>query len=197
MSNWAKVLLSLIVGILCLGMPVMPSASAGSLWSDTSVNMFVDRKAHMVGDILTVIITENSTTSRVGKADNTKTSNTNIDAGAGIFSSIKNATAGNSDNFQAKGSITNSNSTNAKITAQVIDVQPNGNLVIYGTQTIRQNGEDQKITISGIVRVEDVAANNTVLSSLISNAQIKVDGDGPIADKQRQGMLSQIFNFLF
>lgn len=199
MLNLTKIMVSLVLGFLCLVGPVMPSVAAVSLWSDTGAvaNMYGDRKARAVGDLITVIVNETSSANRVGKSDNTKTSNTNVSAGAGIFSGIKDASAGNNDNFQAKGSITNSNNLNARITAQVIDVQPNGNLIISGMQSVKQYGEEQRITLSGIVRIDDITVNNTVLSSLLGNAYIKVDGHGPIASKEQQGMISQIFNFLF
>ncbi len=83
------------------------------------------------------------------------------------------------------------------ITVQVTAVKPNGNLLVSGTQSINQNGEEQKITITGEVRPEDISAGNAVLSSNVANAQIRIDGKGPIASKQRQGILTQIFNLLF
>jgi len=199
MLNLTKIFLSLVLGFLCLVLPAMPSVSAVSLWSDTgaTANMYGDRKAHAVGDLITVIINESSNANRSGKADNTKTSSTNVSAGTGIFGGIKDGGGNNSDSFQAKGDISNSNSLTARITAQVVDVQPNGNLIISGIQSVKQYGEEQKIMISGIVRIEDITINNTVLSSLLGNSYIKVEGRGPIANKEKQGMLSQIFNFLF
>ena len=199
MLSPAKVFLGLVLGSLCVVLSIMPTVSAMSLWSDTggNINMYGDRKAQAVGDTLTIIINENSSANRVGKADNSKSSTVKMNAGVGIFSVLTNATAGNSDGFQAKGSIANTNNVNARMTAQVLEVKPNGNLIISGTQSIKQNGEEQKITVSGIVRTEDITTDNTVLSSSIGNAQIRVDGSGPIAGKQRQGILSQIFNFLF
>ena len=66
-----------------------------------------------------------------------------------------------------------------------------------GTQSIKQNNEEQKITVTGEVRAEDITPDNTILSSLVANAQIRIDGKGPIAGKQRQGIITQVFNFLF
>ncbi len=60
-----------------------------------------------------------------------------------------------------------------------------------------QNGEEQKITVTGEVRPEDVTVDNAVMSYNVANAQIRIDGKGPIANKQRQGILTQIFNLLF
>ncbi len=199
MSNLTKIFVCVMLGFLCLVVPAIPSASAMSLWSDagTTVNMYSDRKARFVGDTITVIINESSSANRVGNASNSKTSSTSMSAGTGIFHGIASASADNDDSFSAKGSIKNTNTVNARMTAQVIEVKENGSLVISGTQSIKQNGEEQKITISGIVRTEDITTDNTVLSSSIGDAKIKVDGSGPIANKQRQGIVSQLLNFLF
>ena len=69
--------------------------------------------------------------------------------------------------------------------------------MISGTQTINQNGEEQKIIVTGMIREDDISSNNTVLSSNVADAQITIAGNGPIARKQKQGILTQIFNFLF
>jgi len=189
---------SLVLGFLCLIVMAMPSVSAMSLWTDAGTfSMYSDRKAHAVGDTLTIIISESSSANRAGTATNSKTSTTELNAGVGIFSLLTNASGGSADSFKANGAIVNSNNVNARMTAQVLEVKPNGSLMISGTQSIKQNGEEQKITVSGTVRTEDISTDNTVLSSAIGNAQIRVDGSGPLANKQRQGVLSQLFNFLF
>jgi flagellar L-ring protein precursor FlgH len=192
-----KLTVPVLVLALLLALPAGP-AFAVSLWSDSpQANLFSDHKAHAVGDILTIIVDETSSASRVGAANNSKATDVKMNAGTGIFHGIASATAGNSDSFKAAGSITNSNNVSAKITVQVTDIKPNGNLLISGTQSIKQNGEEQKIVVSGEVRPDDVAADNTVLSYYVANAQIRIDGKGPLANKQRQGLITQIFNFLF
>lgn len=199
MFNLTKFSTSLLLGFLCLVLSITSPVSAMSLWSDTgtSSSLYSDYRARAVGDTLTIIISESSSANRVGNAANSKSTSLNMNAGTGIFHGIASATAGNSDSFQAKGSIANTNNVTARMTAQVLEVKPNGDLIISGTQSIKQNGEEQKITISGIVRQADITADNTILSSYIGNAQIKIDGNGPIARKQRQGIVSQLLNFLF
>lgn len=199
MFNLTKFFVCMVLGFLCLLLPAVPSASAMSLWSDAGapINMYGDRKARAVGDTITIIISESSSANRVGKAANTKTTNTSMSAGTGIFHGIASASADNTDSFSADGSIKNTNTVTARMTAQVIEVKENGSLVISGTQSIKQNGEEQKITVSGIVRTEDITTDNTVLSSSIGDAKIKIDGNGPISSKQRQGIISQLLNFLF
>ena len=200
MSNLTKILFVLVLGFLYFLLPGMSSVSAMSLWSDNAaanINMYADRKARAVGDTLTIIISESSSANRVGKTANNKTTSTSMNAGTGIFSGIASASAGNADSFSADGSIKNTNTVTARMTAQVVEVKENGSLVISGTQSIKQNNEEQKITVSGIVRPEDITTDNTVLSSSIGDAKIKVDGNGPISSKQRQGIISQLLNFLF
>lgn len=188
--------------LLVLGVVLMfgsgSGASAQSLWNDNSSgNLFGDIRARYVGDTLTIIINETSNASRTGSARNSKSASASADAGVGIFKFIAEASAGSSDSFQAQGSINNTNRVTGRITVQVTEVMPNGNLAISGTQTINQNGEEQKITISGNVRPYDVRSDNTVLSNYVADAQLKIDGKGPISRKQKQGILTQIFNFLF
>ncbi len=175
------------------------AASAESLWSDATAanSLYADHKAHAVGDILTIVISESSSATRSGTAKNTKDASTSMDAGTGIFHGIASASAGSSDSFKTSGSLANTNSVTGKITVQVTEVRPNGLLAVTGTQSIKQNGEEQKITVTGLVRPEDITPNNTVMSYNVANAQMRVDGKGPISGKQRQGLITQIFNFLF
>lgn len=183
----------LVAMCLLLGSQI---ALADSLWTD-STNMFSDRRAHAVGDTVTILISESSTAARTGNATNSKSGSDSLNAGTGIFHFLAAASAGSSDAFTAKGALTNTNTVSGKLTVQIIEVKPNGNLVISGTQSINQNGEEQKITITGTIRQDDIASDNTVISSNVADAKLKIDGNGPIANKQREGILTQIFNFVF
>jgi len=176
---------------------VFSSASATSLWSESSMGIFADRKAGAVGDSLTIIISESSSASRTASGSNSKSGSNTLAAGTGIFGFLAAATASGSDSFKSSGSLTNTNAVSGTITVQVIEVKPNGNMVVSGTQTIVQNTDTHKITLTGVVRRDDVTASNTVASSLVADAQVKFDGKGPLNSKQRQGILTQIFNILF
>lgn len=173
-----------------------PLVSAESLWADTA-GLYGDFKARNVGDVLTIIISETSSAARTGSATNSKDASFDIGAGTGLVDFIKAQAGNGSDSFSAKGSLTNTNKVSGRITVQVTSVKPNGNLVISGVQTIKQNKEEQKITVTGEVRPQDITTSNTVLSSYVANARIQVDGKGPIANKQQQGILTQIWNILF
>lgn len=189
--------------VLCLFflpiIAVVSTVQAASLWSEdyTAMSLFADRKARAVGDSLTIIINETSKATRSGSSNNSKSGSTNLSAGSGIFDFLASANATGSDSFKSQGGITNSNNVTGKISVQVIEVKPNGNLVVSGTQSILQNKDEHKITITGLVRRDDVASDNTVLSSLVANAELKFDGKGPLNAKQREGILTQIFNIIF
>jgi len=187
--------------LLCVGymMSIVPSANATSLWSEdtTSMGLFADRKARAVGDSLTIIINESSSASRSASGSNSKSGSNTLSAGTGIFDFLAAATASGSDSFKSSGSLSNKNNVTGKITVQVIEVKPNGNMVISGTQSIVQNADQHRITITGLVRKDDVTTDNTVTSSQVADAQLKFDGKGPLNSKQRQGILTQIFNILF
>lgn len=198
MNYFGKIAMAILLGLM-LNLGSASNALAASLWSDapTTAGLFGDVKARAVGDSLTIIINETSNASRTGNASNSKSANVGADAGVGIFKFLAEASASSSDSFKAQGSINNTNKVTGRITVQVIEVKPNGNLIISGTQSIRQNGEEQKITLTGSVRPYDITADNTVLSNFVADAQLRIDGKGPLANKQRQGILTQIFNFLF
>ncbi|WP_439653921.1 flagellar basal body L-ring protein FlgH [Selenomonas ruminis] len=177
----------------------VPAASAQSLWSDngSSYNVFADRKARQVGDILTIVISESTSLSATKASSNSKSGNVSLSAGVGIFDFLKAASASGSDSFKANGSATSKNTTSGNVTVTVVDVQPNGNMTVEGTQSIWQNRNEHKITFRGVCRQDDVSANNTIMSTKIADATVKFDGKGPLNSKQRQGILTQVFNFLF
>lgn len=193
-----------LTAVLALGLAfsgiAVPTASARSLWSGESgmsYNVFADRKARNVGDILTIVISESTSLSASRSNSNSKSGSTNLSAGVGIFDFLRAASASGSDSFKADGSSTSKNTTSANVTVTVVDVQPNGNMTVEGTQSIWQNRNEHKITFRGVCRQDDVTANNTIVSTKIADATVKFDGKGPLNAKQRQGILTQVFNFLF
>lgn len=200
-----KTRLMLLLAVCFFLVSVRPVA-AESLWNESSpaANMYSDRKARNIGDIVTIRISESSSATRTGKNSNTKSASANMEASTGLFSQLfrffkfdTEASAKNTDSYSANGSLSNTNTVKATMTAQVVEVKPNGNLVISGKQTVAQGGEEQKITVEGVVRTEDIAEDNSVYSYNIANAQIHIDGKGPIAAKQKQGIITQLLNFFF
>ena len=200
-KNWRFLAVAGIsVMVLATAFPV----SAKSLWSNgdghTENLYFSDNKARNVGDILTIIISETATTSATRSSKNSKSGNVNMQAGIGVFdflNSIFPASISGSDNFKADGSSTSTNRANGRVSVTVVEVEPNGNMIVEGTQSIWQNKNEHKITLRGVVRRDDVTYANTVSSAQVADATIRFDGKGPLNSKQRQGILTQIFNILF
>lgn len=203
MHNRIKYTSGLLVAFGLLLFVLVNPVYAQSLWTDTSTasNLFADRKAAAIGDIVTIIISESSSATRDGKASNSKSvsGDANVELPLKILGFNLNGSGSGSysDKYNAQGSLSNTNKVSAKITTTIKEIRPNGYLVITGTQNIKQYGEEQKITISGVVRPDDIAADNTVLSTYVADAQIQIDGKGNISSKQRQGILTRLWGLLF
>lgn len=200
-KNW-RVLAA--AGLSAMMLAATFPASAQSLWSNndghTENLYFSDNKARNVGDILTIIISETATTSATRSSKNSKSGSVNMQAGIGVFDFLNNifpASISGNDSFKADGSSTSTNRANGRVSVTVVEVEPNGNMVVEGTQSIWQNKNEHKITLRGVVRRDDVTYANTVSSAQVADATIRFDGKGPLNSKQRQGILTQIFNILF
>lgn len=179
--------------------------SPGTLWNGDDSNWLADVKARRVGDIVTVIIKEQAKASKEATTDTSRDSS--ISAGISSFfgleesveektritpSSMIGASTGNQ--FEGRGKTTRAENLAATLTAQVVEVYPNGNLKIRGGKSVAVNNENQIIYLTGIVRPHDVTAGNTVDSGNILNAQITYTGKGAISDKQKPGWLTRIFD---
>jgi flagellar L-ring protein precursor FlgH len=107
------------------------------------------------------------------------------------------AIAFNSDHkHDGSGSINNSESIVAYVAARVIDVLPNRNMVIEGSRETAFGGERQTVVLRGIVRLDDVSANNTVYSYNIADASIHIISKGTITDATNKGWFNRIWDKL-
>jgi len=187
--------------IFCLFL-ISSSAFAQSLWQKEGSNsgswgIFSDHKAHDVGDIVTIVISERTSLQAQKSFDNSKEGSQNLGAGVGIFDFLKAASISGSDEFSASGSASDTNRVTGNVTVTVVEKEPNGNLIVEGKQSIWQNKDEHRITFRGVIREDDVTSANTVPSTKVANATVHFDGKGPLNAKQRQGILTQVFNFLF
>lgn len=173
-------------------------AMATSLFNGESVSLFSDVKGREIGDLVTVIIIEQASASQSANTSAGKGVSVGVGPYGGVLADlIPLLKASASDDFNASGSTTRGGSITARLTTEVIEFFPNGTLKIEGTQRITVNGEEQEIVVSGIVRSRDISPDNTVLSSMVANADIQFVGAGIVGDKQKQGILTRIFNWLF
>lgn len=197
----------------------------GSLWTTQSRygSLFGDTKARNINDILTVNIVETTDVSRNASTNlsskGTTKSGISKFLGAPLSFGLDNlwgkktgaATASaradrpfspdlesESENiYKGSGSTARKDKFLTTLSARVINVFPNGNMLIKGNREITVNREKQHITLVGLVRPEDVSADNVVLSSSIADAKISVTGKGVISEKQSPGYGSRLYEFLW
>lgn len=183
--------------ILPMAQPPQP-ANANSLWKVGARTFFGDQRAARVGDILTVQIdiddsarTQNTTTT-----SRTSGQTMGVPHLFGLESSLGKMLPGGFDpsaaietastsNKAGAGAVTRSEKISLTIAAVVTGVLPNGNMIIQGTQEVMTNGELRRLTVSGIVRPEDISAANTIRHTQIAEARIAYGGRGDISRAQK------------
>ena len=160
--------------------------------------LFEDPRARLRGDIITVAIIEKNSASRTSSSSTSKTSD--VKAGIPLLGglttkALQNASvAANSANVYAgKGDTANDNSFSGTITVTVIDVLPNGNLVVAGEKQIGINHNLEFIRFAGVVNPVTLQAGNLVESTKVADARLDYTGRGYIDEAQRMGWLSRFF----
>lgn len=169
-----------------------PKPLPGSLWQPESQHFFQDSRAREIGDILTVIVSEQA---QAASEANTETTHENEAAsgmtsafelmGEQILPGITNNLNSNRENeFTGEGTTDRSDSLQARVAAMITHKLPNGYFVIEGRREVLVNFEKQIITLTGIVRPEDITGDNTITSDKIAEARISYAGEGIIDEVQ-------------
>ena len=184
-----------------------PNVEDGSLWQARNNSMFSDRKARNIGDIVTVLISEQASASKEAQTSTGRT--TNMSASIPNFFGLENDKIWNGHNpvdlsnlvnadftnaFDGTGSTTRKEDLSASLTTQVVGRYPNGQLKIRGGKEVMVNNEVQIIYLTGIIRPVDITAANTVSSAKVLNARISYTGKGAISDKQKPGWAMRILD---
>ena len=212
-------------GLLVLPMVAPAAAGAQSLWREgaSTVSLFADHRARAVNDIVTILIVEQSSSSR--SANTTTSKDTSRSAGVNEFPTALDSLSrrfvkplvGPIVGWQApseaaksqfnidlqsqashtgKGSIDRSDKATGQIPARVVKVLDNGNLMIEGRRVVVVNNETQLLALSGVIRPQDVTSANTVLSSQMADAEIQMTGRGLLAEAQNPGLFYRILDWL-
>jgi flagellar L-ring protein precursor FlgH len=153
-----------------------------------------DHRAAQVGDVLTVFVLE-ATRAR-SQAATDASSAVNASASLHAPSTRYDATLGLSASDSGGAQTTRVGELRTQVSAQVVAADANGMLHIDGVQTLTINGERQTIRLTGMVRPEDIAADNTVLSTRIAHAELELVGAGVVSASQRQSILYRAFKWL-
>jgi flagellar L-ring protein precursor FlgH len=187
---------------------MLPPATQGAIFqAGQEISLFQDAKARRVGDIITVVLVEQTSASK--KADTTTSKKQDIAManptilGAPLSFNmpgnpkrdlnLDTSITGTRD-FAGAGDSSQSNKLDGNVTVTVAEVLSNGNLIVRGEKRVTINQGDEYIQFSGIVRPADIGSDNTVLSTLVADAKISYTGSGMLDDVNGNGWLARVFN---
>ena len=185
------------------------SVQADTLWSHKTASVFNAVRSLKVGDIVTINIsveaaaeqtagTNTSRQSAIGAEVTDLYNQYNLQDGYNKgdrrFSNL--SLRGNND-FRGGGQTTRKSRVMTTISAVVISVMDNGNLIIDGEQVVSVNNETEVIRVKGVVRPQDIAEDNSVDSHQIAAMTVSVKGQGIVGEKQKPGMVANMFNWIF
>jgi flagellar L-ring protein precursor FlgH len=178
---------------------------SGTIFNAAQGNLFsMETKAQQVGDIITVSFAESFQATKSQNAATSRSLDSSVNL-PGVTNLIlpdrTNAAdlstklaAGSENSFSGSGSSAQSNSLTGQVSVHVVRVFQNGNLEILGQKKLTLNNGDEYIRVHGIVRPQDIDAENVVSSDRIANANIQYIGAGDIAESSKKGWYSKLLD---
>jgi flagellar L-ring protein precursor FlgH len=171
------------------------------VYAASAYSIYNAHRAMRVDDVLTVVIVESA---KAGSQSGTNTNKQNDMSlqggnGSGLLKFIPNFGASGSSkvSYDGKGGTSREGSLVAKISARVVQVLDNGNLLIDGSKVVEINEEKEIIKVNGIVRQQDIESNNIIYSYNIADAHITYSGKGTASTGQRPGFFARVLNWIF
>jgi flagellar L-ring protein precursor FlgH len=164
---------------------------------ETGESLVTNIKARSVGDLITIIITEEAAANAASRTKANNKSETRGGPALGIFDFIRPWDMTVDNKYLGDGDTRRTGNLYAEITARITAVYPNGDLSLEGTRMVNINGEKQLIEITGSCRSRDINSDNTIMSTFISDAQIAYNGSGVVNDASEPGVVTRILNWLF
>jgi flagellar L-ring protein FlgH len=183
--------------------------SGASLYVDGARGIFEDDRAGRVGDILIIKIDESDagTHDATSKLARKGTNDMSAPGTLGLLSVLQKAypdldptkllSTATNQNYDGQGSVSRSGKLTGTLPVRVRAVTPNGDLYVEGTKVVLVGEEENHLYISGVVRIADVKADNTVLSSQVADAEIEYTGRGDVSDQQRPGWMTRVLTALW
>ncbi|MFH0881291.1 MAG: flagellar basal body L-ring protein FlgH [Lentisphaerota bacterium] len=192
--------------LLCAGQ-LAALAEVEPDWS-AATRLYSDKKARRVGDILTVLIVEESESSK----DSSKTTDKkykiggSVSLGSPTVDNIPRASWTNAavpawsvdtaNSFEGKGGMGNKDTLSGSIAVRVMEVLPNGNLMIEGKRRLSVQKEDVEFILTGTVRPEDISRDNTIKSTFVADASIQYNSTGSLAKNQNKGLVASLWDWI-
>jgi len=171
-----------------------------SLWDDRQSRLFTDARAHSPGDILTVKISINDRADFQNETDRSRDTNKNFGFGAGFgIGGVGEEADADFDiasgtSHSGTGATSRKETIDLRIAAIVVEVMQNGNLKLTGSQEVRLNQELRILTIAGIVRPNDIEADNTISYERIAEARVSYGGRGRLTEVQQPTYGQQVLD---
>lgn len=178
-----------------------PKALNGAIYqAGYGLSLYEDAKARRIGDILTVVLTEKTQASKSADNQIDKTSDVSLPAPTVLGKDVKlfgkplsASLSGGTRSFEGQSEATQKNSLTGNITVTVADVLPNGNLLVRGEKWMTLTSGEEYIRVSGLVRPQDIAPDNTLVSTKLADARISYSGTGAFHGANEPGWLSKFF----
>lgn len=180
------------------------TASAASLWLNGN-DLYSSNggaRNYMPGDIVTINITEES--NATSKASTSTSKEATVEGKSGpqipLIKNVVSKVVGKAEvgsEFDGKGTTSRSGKLTGTITATVVEVLGNGNLLLEGSRSILVNQENQLMRVRGIARPKDINVNNTISSKMLADAKITFDGRGAVNTPNKKGVLTKFFDAIF
>lgn len=158
------------------------------------------RPSLAVGNIITIVVSENNTASSGASTNRSKDSRVRGDWDFGTLLPrlvASGVDVRGRDDFQGQGVTSRNGQLQMDVSATIEEVLPNGVLRVIGRKVISVNDEQTEITIRGLVRPMDITPDNRIDSSRLANMQVDFKGTGPATAKSTPGLLTRLFNWLF
>jgi len=161
------------------------------------VTIYSDRKATRVGDLLTVIINETVTGNAQAQRQHSNTTDAEVTPGVGYLGIIPALAHKASSASDQSGRDSRAAGVTARVTVKVVEMTPEGNLVVEGTRTIAVGKDHQEVYVRGEVRPDDIPADNVIYSHYLANAEVRIEGTDPRYPGTKVGLMTRIINWLF
>jgi len=178
-----------------------PATESGSLWTDAGPGAALvrDTRAFRVNDQVTIVISESTSGSNQSTTDLARSSETELGAPTVFGLDTLNWDMGTetSSNFSGDGRTARQGQLLGNVTARVMRVLSNGDLVVAGQKTVVVNRERQILTLVGSIRPADISPGNRVASSTVGNLTVRLWGSGEVNEAVRQGWFQRMLSLLW
>lgn len=182
----------------------IPAANPGGIYQPGySQSLYEDRRARRIGDILTIVLSERTSSSKKADTEIKKDNNISFDEATLLGDAVSlgdyslSTSLAQTRDFEGEAASDQSNSLNGSIAVTVADILPNGLLEVRGEKWMTLNNGEEFIRVRGLVRPEDIQPDNSVLSTRLADARITYSGTGEFADANKQGWVSKFFNSVY